>query len=122
MRLIILLAGLLFGVPSASWAQICPAPGTPYRIIPLTTSTVTTGGTAVTAIAAPGARCGGYLVTANAAGICVDQATTAGTVTGTPSTTSCVGAGTAFYLVPSVNPVSVNSASSSVNFSGVGLN
>ena len=105
-----------------SSAQACPAPGTPYKIIPLTVSTVTTGGTAVTAIAATGARCGGYLVTSNAAGICVDQTTTAGTVTGTPSTTSCVAANTPFYLVPSVNAVSVNSPSSSVNFAGEGLN
>ena len=79
---------------------------------------VTTGGVAVTAFAAGQATAGGWVATANSAGICVDQVTTAGTATGTPSTTGCVAANVPFYLVPSTNAVSVNSSASSVTFGG----
>ena len=91
-------------------------------IVPLDASTVTTGGTAVTALNATHAARGGYLVTVNTAGICVDQQTTAGTATGTPPSTACVLANQPFYLVPNGNPVSVNSSASSVIFSGEGFN
>jgi hypothetical protein len=90
-------------------------------IVALDVSSVTTGGTAVTALATGHATAGGYLVTANAAGICVDQVTTAGTVTGTPSTTACVAQNQPFYLVPANHAVSVNSSASTVSFGGEGL-
>ena len=96
-------------------------PGT-VTIVPLAVSSVTTGGTAVTALAAGGASAGGFLVTANAAGICVDQTTTAGTVTGTPSTTVCVAQNVPYFLTPNGHAVSVNSSSSSVAFAGQGNN
>jgi len=90
-------------------------------IIPLDIATVTTGGTAVTALNAGHAAAGGWLATANSAGICVDQVTTAGTTTGTPSSTGCVAQNVPFYLVPSTHAVSVNSSGSSVSLGGEGL-
>jgi hypothetical protein len=92
----------------------------PFTIVPLDTATVTTGGVAVTALATGHALAGGFLITSNAAGICVDQATTAGTVTGTPSTTSCVAQGQVFSLVPNSHAVSVNSTASNVSLAGEG--
>ena len=90
-------------------------------IVPLDVSSVTTGGTAVTALNAGHATAGGFIVTANAAGICVDQRTTAGTATGTPSSTTCVAQNQVFNLVPNPGAVSVNSTASSVPFGGEGL-
>ena len=90
-------------------------------IVPLDVSSVTTGSIAVTALATGHAAAGGWLATANVCGICVDQVTTAGTATGTPSTSACVGANQPFYLVPNGHAVSVNSACSGVSFAGEGL-
>lgn len=120
-----LLVAALLLAPIAAGAQgahQCPPPGTPYKIIALSPSSVTTGGTAVTVLPVNGAACGGFIVTANAAGMCVDQVTTAGIVTGTPSTTACVPQNVPFYLVPSALPVSVNSTASGVALGGGGLN
>lgn len=111
-----------FGSNSAFAQQGACGNGLQRYIIPLDISTVTTGGTAVPALSPGHAKCGGWLMTANAAGICVDQIQTAGTATGTPSTTGCVAANVPYYLVPSSNGVSVNSGSSSVSFGGQGVN
>jgi DNA-binding beta-propeller fold protein YncE len=92
-----------------------------FIIVPLDVATVATGGTAVTALTAGHATAGGWIMTANAAGICVDQVTTAGTVSGTPSTTGCVGAGVPVPLVASGLPVSVNSTGSGTALAGEGL-
>lgn len=96
--------------------------GSSRFIIPLDAASVTVGGTAVNALKAGNARCGGWIVTSATAGICVDQTTSAGTATGTPSTTACVGQNVPFYLVPSANAVSVNSTGSSVALGGEGVN
>ena len=88
----------------------------------LDASTVVTGGTPIIALISGHALCGGWLVTSNAAGICVDEAQPAGVATGTPSSTTCVGANTAFYLVPTKNTIYVNSTGSNVSIAGVGLN
>ena len=93
-----------------------------YGIVPLDASTVVTGGTAITALKNGHAIHGGTLITGNTAGMCVDQTQTAGTVTGTPSTTVCVPAATPFYLVPNNHSVSVNSTASSVAIAGWGQN
>ncbi len=93
-----------------------------YSIIPLDASTVVTGGTAITALNVGHALHGGTLATSNAAGMCVDQTQTAGTATGTPSTTVCVPASTPFYLVPNNHSVSVNSTGSGVSIGGWGQN
>lgn len=90
-------------------------------IVLLDVSAVTTGSIAVTALAAGHATAGGVLVTANAAGMCIDQHTTAGTVTGTPSTTICVPQNVVFNLVPNSGAVSVNSTAA-ISFGGEGLN
>lgn len=90
-------------------------------IIPLDVSAIVTGGTAVTALTAGHATAGGIIITANAAGICVDQHTTAGTVTGTPSTTMCVPQNIVFNLVPNSGAVSVNSTAAAA-LGGEGLN
>lgn len=90
-------------------------------VVPLDVSAVTTGATAVTALAAGHATAGGILATANAAGMCIDQHTTAGTVTGTPSTTICVLQNVVFNLIPSTAAVSVNSTAA-IAFGGEGLN
>jgi hypothetical protein len=121
MKVIPVFLAALFCAGGVGHAVTVTVPGS-LTIIPLAVSAVTTGGTAVTAIATNGASAGGTLVTANAAGICVDQVTTAGTVTGTPSTTVCVAQNVPYYLVPNTHAVSVNSASSSVAFAGWGLN
>jgi hypothetical protein len=91
-------------------------------IIPLDVSVVTTGGTAVTALTAGHAAAGGFIVTNNPAGMCVDQSTTAGTVNGTPSTTVCVLQFESFPLTPNGGAVSVNSTGSGVAISGQGWN
>jgi len=90
-------------------------------IVLLDVSTVTTGGTAVTALATGHASAGGFIVTSNAAGLCVDQYQTAGTVTGTPSSTACVAMNVPYQLVPSAHAVSVNSTASGVALGGEGL-
>lgn len=92
----------------------------PLTIVPLD-AVVTGSPGAVTALNPGHATAGGFLSTANAAGICVDQHTTAGTVTGAPSTTTCVEQYQAFYLVPGTGAVSVNSPGSAVSFGGEGL-
>ncbi len=93
----------------------------PFTIIPLDVATVTTGQTAITALVATHASGGGFIITSNTAGICVDQTTTAGYATGSPSTTTCVAANQPYYLVPSGGAVSVNSTASSVALAGWGL-
>jgi hypothetical protein len=107
------------GNPNAPAVPSSPGPRT---IIPLDVSSVTTGGTAVTALTAGHATAGGFISTNNAAGLCVDQHTTAGTATGTPSTTVCVAVNVPFYLVPTAAAVSVNSSGSGVALGGEGLN
>ena len=94
---------------------------TSLTVVPLDVGTVATGGTAVTALASGHATAGGFVGTSNAAGICVDQYQTAGTVTGTPSTTWCVYPGQPYALVPSTHAVSVNSTASGVSIVGEGL-
>lgn len=89
-------------------------------IVPLDISSVTTGGTAVNALSAGHATAGGFLVTANAAGMCVNQQGAAGTATS--GATVCVAQNQAFTLVPSAAAVSVNSTASSVTIGGEGLN
>ena len=110
---------MLLLLPGFAEAQQKPGP---YSVIPLDASTVTGNGTATTVLNARHVIAGGTLVTANAAGICIDQFTTAGTATGTPATTVCVAQNQPYYLVPSFGPVSVNSTASSVAVGGFGLN
>lgn len=88
-------------------------------IVPLDVSTVTTGGTAVTALTAGHASAGGFIVTSNVAGICVSQTGAAGSATA--GGTVCVAQNQPYTLVPSAAAVSVNSPASAVAFGGEGL-
>lgn len=90
------------------------------NVITLDIKTVTTGGTAVAALNPGNAARGGYLVTSNAAGICINLVGVAGTVT--TGDTICVAANQPYYLPPMIGSVSVNSTASSVAISGYGLN
>jgi len=92
----------------------------PFTIVPLDISVTGSPG-AVTVLNAGHATAGGTLVTANAAGMCVDEYTTAGTVTGTPSSTICVVQNQAVTLTPTSGAVSVNSTGSAVSIGGTGL-
>jgi hypothetical protein len=93
-------------------------PGT-LTIVPLDVAVVTTGGTAVTALTMGHATAGGFLVTSNAAGICVNQQGAAGT--STAGGTVCVAQNQMYTLVPNGNAVSVNSTAA-VAIGGEGLN
>ena len=86
----------------------------------LDVSTVTTGTTAVTALTAGHAIHGGFLVTANIAGICVNVAGGAAG-TATSGNTICVPQNVPYTIPPTTNAVSVNSGASSVTFAGNGL-
>lgn len=113
-------SGRACGSVTGGGGSVLTKPG-PYIIVPLDIATVTTGGTAVVALSAGHATAGGFILTSSSAGLCVDQHTTAGTATGTPSTTSCVPATIPYNLVPSAGAVSVNSTGSSTALAGEGL-
>lgn len=109
----------LLALTAPSRAATVTVPGS-LLVVPLDVATVTTGGTAVTALTSGHASAGGFLVSSNAAGICVNQQGVAGTAT--TSGTVCVVQNQVYKLVPSNNPVSVNSTGSAVAFGGEGLN
>ncbi len=108
----------LLAIATPSFAATVTVPGS-LQIVPLDIATVTTGGTAVTALNAGNAAAGGWLVTSNAAGICVNINGVAGTAT--TGDTTCVAQNQAYYIPPTFHPVSVNSSASSVNFGGNGF-
>lgn len=88
-------------------------------IQPLDISTVTTGGTAVTAIAAGRRAAGGRIQNpaGAAADLCINEI---GTASGTTSSgnTTCIPAGWTYKITPSANAVSVVSSDSAHAFSG----
>ncbi len=90
-------------------------------LLPLDVSTVTTGGTAVTALAAGHRVKGGWLQNPNAAtvNLCINEL---GTASGTTSSgnTTCIVPGQTYLLAPSGNAVSVVSSDSAHGFSGYG--
>jgi hypothetical protein len=108
-------------IPSSLSNPMPTSPGS-LTIVPLRISAVTTGGTAITALNAGDATKGGFVITSNAAGICIDQVTTAGVATGTPSTTVCVAQDQSYTLTANSHAVSVNSTASSVSLAGQGQN
>jgi hypothetical protein len=93
-------------------------PGTLTQIA-LDVGSVTTGGTPVNALSATHAAAGGYILTANAAGICVNLLGSAGT--STSGNTTCVAANQPYDIPPTANAVSVNSSASSVTLAGYGF-
>lgn len=90
--------------------------------VPLDVASVTTGGTAVNALAAGNRGCGGWLQNpkAAAADLCINEM---GAASGTVSSgsTTCIEAGRTYSISPGIGPVSVVSSDSSHTFSGMGL-
>lgn len=104
----------------ANIGNVGPAPRT---IVPLDISTVTTGGTAVTALNAGHRTAGGFLFNPIGATInlCINEQ---GTASGTTSAgaLTCIQPGQSYTLTPSSAAVSVITSDSSHPFSGQGLN
>jgi hypothetical protein len=111
------LALLAYGPCAYAATETMPAPITLY---PLDVSTVTTGGTAVTAIAAGGHARGGFIMNpvGAAQSLCISETGTATTTAG--GSVVCIAAGVVYQLSPSNGPVSVNSSDSSHPFAGLG--
>jgi len=102
-------------------AATVTVPGT-LTIVPLDVSTVTTGGTAVTALAAGERAAGGWIqnpidATVN---LCINEVGTASGTTSAGSTT-CIVPGAIYTLAPAIGPVSVISSDSAHAFSGYGF-
>lgn len=101
-------------------SQVSPAART---IVALDASTVTTGGTAVTALIAGHRTAGGFLTNPKAATVdlCInEQGTASGTTSLGPLT--CIPPGGSYLLAPAAGLVSVITSDSSHPFSGYGLN
>ena len=115
----LIFASLLFATPVLAGTETVPGS---MNIVPLDISTVTTGGTAVTAINAGNRTAGGFLQNPKGATVdlCINEQ---GTASGTTSAgnTTCVAPGNSYNLAPSNNPVSVVTSDSSHPFSGYGL-
>lgn len=94
----------------------------PQVLNPLDVSTVTTGGTAVTALIAGHRSAGGWIQNPPTATInlCINET---GTASGTTSAgaTTCITPGQSYILSPSSAPVSVISSDSAHPFAGLGL-
>lgn len=95
----------------------------PLTIVPLDISTVTTGGTAVTALLAGHRTAGGFLQNPIGATIplCINEQGTASGMTSAGATT-CILPGQPYTLTPSAGAVSVITSDSAHPFSGQGLN
>jgi hypothetical protein len=94
----------------------------PRNYVPLDISTVTTGGVAVTALAAGHRTAGGWLFNPVEATVklCIDEsgATAAGTTSS--GNVTCVAPGTTYMLMPGPASVSVITSDSAHAFSGQG--
>lgn len=107
------------GTPSAPSYEK-PAPRT---IVALDVATVTTGGTAVTALTAGHRSAGGFLLNPKAATIdlCINEQ---GTASGTTSAgaLTCIVPGQSYNITPAAGAVSVVTSDNAHPFSGYGLN
>lgn len=103
----------------------CPVTTTPGTLVlvPLDVATVTTGGTAVTALATGHRNKGGWLLNPSGAtvNLCINEQTTA---SGTTSAGAliCIAPGSSFNLAPSPLAVSVVTSDSAHPFAGEGYN
>lgn len=113
--------GTTNGVQTLSGSVTSTSPAS-RTIVPLDISTVTTGGTAVTALNAGHRTAGGWLLNPIGATInlCINEQ---GTASGTTSAgaLTCILPGQSYNLQPSGNAVSVITSDSSHPFSGMGL-
>lgn len=116
----LLVGALLAGITAIGGAQAAPVS---LVLMPLDIATVTTGGTAVTALAAGHRNAGGWVYNPPTAtvNLCINEI---GTASGTTSAgnTTCVVPGQTYMLTPSSNAVSVISSDSAHPFSGYGWN
>jgi len=110
------------GVSGGTPQPVTSSPGS-RTIVPLDVSTVTTGGTAVTALTAGHRTAGGFLLNPIGATInlCINEQ---GTASGTTSSgaLTCIVPGQTYNLTPAAGAVSVITSDSSHPFSGQGLN
>lgn len=115
----LLLALMLLASPSFAATETVPAPLT---IISLDIQTVTTGGTAVTAIAAGNHTAGGFLQNPKGASIdlCINLVAAASGTTSAGDLICIPPAGT-FTVPPGIGSVSVVTSDSSHPFAGYGL-
>jgi hypothetical protein len=111
--------GAAGGTPGTGSIQTSPAPRT---IVTLDVKTVTTGGAAVTAIAAGNRTGGGFLQNPPSATInlCVNEI---GVASGTTSNgdTTCIIPGQGYVVTPAAGAVSVVTSDAAHPFSGYGL-
>lgn len=106
---------------AANPVPVSSAPGA-RTLVTLDVKTVTTGGTAVTALSAGHRTAGGFIMNPLSATInlCINEI---GTATGTTSSgdTTCIAPGQSYALAAAAGAVSVISSDSSHPFSGYGL-
>jgi hypothetical protein len=115
----LLLASLL--IRTAQAESVFTVSG-PLTLVPLDVALVTTGGTAVTALAAGHRNKGGWLYNpAGAASLCINEIAAA-SGTASAGSLTCIAAGQIYRLSPSPNAVSVVSSDSNHAFSGYGWN
>jgi hypothetical protein len=117
----VLLCLALMALASPSRAATVMVPGT-LTIVPLDVATVTTGGTAVTALNAPHRSAGGWIQNPPTAtvNLCINEVGVASGTTSAGSVT-CIAPGQSYRLAPSPGPVSVVSSDSAHPFSGYGV-
>lgn len=110
------------GVSSGTTIPVTMTPGV-RTIVALDISTVTTGGTAVTALTAGHRTAGGFLTNPKGATIdlCINEQGTASGATSSGALT-CIPPGGTYNLTPAAGAVSVITSDSSHPFSGQGLN
>lgn len=98
------------------------SPALAYTLVPLDIASVTTGGTAVTALNTGHRVSGGWIFNPSTAtvNLCINEI---GTASGTTSAgnTTCIIPGASYQLSASGNAVSVITSDSSHAFSGLGL-
>jgi hypothetical protein len=111
----------LLALASPACAATVVEPGS-LNINPLAVATVTTGGTAVTALNAGQRSAGGWLQNPVSAtvNLCISEVGPASGTTSAGSLT-CIIPGQSYTLAPSPMPVSVVSSDSAHPFSGYGL-
>ena len=112
------LALMALSIPA--YAATTTVPGT-MILVPLDIAIVTTGGVAVTAIAAGNRVAGGWIMNPASATInlCINEM---GTAVGTTSAgnVTCIVPGQTYTVTPGIGPVSVISSDSAHPFSGMG--
>ena len=114
----ILSAILALALATPALADTVTVPGS-VNIITLDVKAVAVGSTAVTALNAGNARRGGFVVTSNAAGLCVNLVGVAGVASS--GDTVCVAQNVIFTIPPTYGPVSVNSTATAA-IAGYGYN